>query len=231
MSLFQNPLQAKDNLLLYGTELSPESSYYYLGTIIPINYQEDNYYLRLWTDFLTYEYDSSYFEEVAPSEFEEVDFTVEAKSKNIQLSLGRQFLHDSGWFNVYLGYASNDTTLKPDDLSNDSRGKHNQFIISADGDYKLTGCEHNLSYGVSYALDQKGYWFRVRPICWTYQKKKVGFELVSHGDSNYRHVQLGAVLFNELLSSATDYSIKTGLTATQDSDVFPYIGIEFTTRY
>lgn len=214
----QGSLQANDNMFLYGTELSPQSAYLYAGTIVPVVYDEDQYFLRLWSDVLMYEY-------AAPP------LTIDAESKNLQFSLGRQFTHDLGWFNAYLGYALNNTQLKPDDVNNDSRGSHSQLILSVDGEYDLSSCEHRLNYGVSYALDQAAYWFRIRPVCWTYQQKKIGFEWVNHGDKNYRHTQLGGLIYNEEITQNTVYTLKGGLTITQDSSVFPYIGVEFTTMY
>jgi hypothetical protein len=147
------------------------------------------------------------------------------------MALGKQFMHQQGWMNIYLGLSRNTTDLNPDDPGNDSAGTKTQGLISLDGEYNSTSCDHVIIYGASYLLDQQAYWWRVRPICWSYNKKRAGFEVVNHGDENYNHVQLGGVLYNTTLSDNTDYSIKAGLTHTQDSDLFPYIGIEFTTRY
>lgn len=68
-------------------------------------------------------------------------------------------------------------------------------------------------------------------MCWSYQGYKTGFELVAHGDRNYRHLQLGGLLYNQALSGRTHYTLKAGVTHTRESETFPYLGIEFTTLY
>lgn len=211
-------LNADNRLLLYGTELSKESSYVYLGTIIPWQYKQDNYFLRLWSDMQFYEYQAG-------------SQTIDVDSENIHMALGKQFLHQQGWMNIYLGLTRNTTDLAPDDPANESAGTQTQGLISLDGEYRSASCDHQIIYGASYLFDQQAYWWRVRPICWTYKETAAGFEVVNHGDKNYNHVQLGGVLYNRLLSDNTDYTLKAGLTYTQDSDTFAYIGIEFTTRY
>ena len=216
--LIQGPLKANDRLFLYGTEISSEGAYYYLGMIIPVNFNNEDYFLRLWSDMPTYEYDNN-------------TSIIKAQSKNLQVSVGTQFTQDFGLNNLYLGYAINNTEFTPDDLNNESRGRHGQLAISVDGAYKVFSCDDDLNYGVSYLFDKGAYWLRLRSVCWRYKEKKLGVELVSHGDSDYRHTQLGAILSNEKISTHTYYSLKAGLTMPQDLDVFPYIGIELTTLY
>ena len=211
-------LNADNRLLLYGTELSEESSYIYLGTIIPWQYSQDTYYLRLWSDAQIYEYQSN-------------DQTIDVDSENIQLSIGKQFLHEQGWMSIYLRLTRNTTDLEPDEPGNDSAGTNTQGLISLDGEYNSSTCDHGIIYGASYLFDQRAYWWRVRPVCWSRKSIDVGFEVVNHGDKNYNHVQLGGVLYNMAISNNTDYTLKAGLTHTQDSNSFAYIGIEFTTRY
>ena len=80
-------------------------------------------------------------------------------------------------------------------------------------------------------LKQKAYWLRARPICWTVREHKVGFEIVNHGDANYNQLQLGGVLYQDVLSANTDITYKAGFTFSQKSENHPYLGIEFTTRY
>lgn len=211
-------LNAENRLLLYGTELAEESSYIYLGTIIPWQYNRETYFLRLWSDAQLYNYRAA-------------EQTIDVNSKNIQLAFGKQFLYQQGWMNIYLGLTRNTTDLKPDDPGNDSAGAHTQGLISLDGEYNSPHCDHEVIYGASYLLDQQAYWWRVRPICWNYRANVAGFELVNHGDKNYNHIQLGAVLHKMAISDNTDYTLKAGLTHTQDNNSFPYIGIEFTSRY
>lgn len=211
-------LNADNRLLLYGTELAEESSYIYLGTIIPWQYNQDSYFLRLWSDVQIYEYQSN-------------GQTIDVDSTNIQLAMGKQFLLQQGWINLYLGLTRNTTDLTPEDPGNDSAGTNTQGLVSLDGEYNSASCDHEILYGASYLFDQQAYWCRVRPICWSYNDKRAGFEIVNHGDENYSHIQLGGVLYNMTISDNTDYTLKAGLTHTQDSDLFPYFGIEFTTRY
>lgn len=211
-------LNADNRLLLYGTELAEESSYIYLGTIIPLQHNQDTYFLRLWSDAQLYNYQAS-------------EQTIDVDSNNLQLAAGKQFLHKHGWINIYLGLSRNTTDLKPADPGNDSAGKHSQGLISLDGEQNSLSCDHKIIYGTSYLLDQQAYWWRVRPICWSYNGNAAGFELVNHGDKNYNHIQLGGVLHNMSINDNTDYTLKAGLTHTQDSNLFAYIGVEFTTRY
>lgn len=145
--------------------------------------------------------------------------------------MGKQFRHDKGWANLYLGYARNNTELDPDDLANESRGRHGQALISLDGEAEISACTHHINYGASYLFDQHAYWLRMRPICWSYDNNPLGLDLVVHGDKSYRHIQLGGIFYNRVFSENTDYSLKAGMTLTQDSDLLPYIGIELTTRY
>ena len=209
---------ASDRLLLYGTELSPESNYVYLGTIIPVEYFQQSYFIRLWSDFQTYSYEKN-------------SLDIDAESRNVQLAFGKQFGLQHGWINIYLGYAFNNTELDPDDPANQSRGRESQLLVTADGEYNRASCDQNINYGVSYLLDQQAYWLRLRPICWTYYETGAGFEIVYHGDKEYNHIQLGGVIYNKTLNDNTSYTLKGGVTRTQDSDIFPYIGIEMTTRY
>lgn len=135
-------IRANDNLLLYGTEISRDSAYLYLGTIVPISQDRQTWFARLWSDAQTYEYDSN-------------GEVIDAESRTLQLALGRQFMHEAGWFNLYLGYARNNTQLEPEDPGNDTRGRYGQGLISLDGEYALTGCDHKMNYGLSYLAEQK----------------------------------------------------------------------------
>jgi hypothetical protein len=211
-------LNADNRLLLYGTELAEESSYIYLGTILPWQYNQDTYFLRLWSDAQLYNYQAG-------------GQTIDVNSKNLQLSAGKQFLYRQGSVNIYLGLTRNTTDLEPGDPGNDSAGTHTQGLLSLDGEYNSSSCDHKIIYGASYLLDQQAYWWRVRAICWNHKGTAAGFELVNHGDKNYNHIQLGGVLHNMAISDNTDYTVKAGLTHTQDNNAFPYIGIEFTSRY
>ena len=213
-----NTLHANDNLLLYGEEISPGNPYLYLGTIIPIKIKNDPWVLRLWSDISNYEYDSG-------------NTKIEAESRNLHIALGKQFIHRTGWLTAYLGYAYNNTTLDPVDIGNDTRGINKQILLSADGQITQPTCDHDINYGISYMLQQKAYWLRARPICWTVREHKVGFEIVNHGDANYNLLQLGGVLYQEVLNSDIDITYKAGFTFSQKSDNLPYIGFEITTRY
>lgn len=209
---------AEDRLLLYGAELSPESRYFYLGTIVPIRTDESTWFIRLWSDTQMYEYENDIQ-------------TSDVDSDSLQLSLGRQLLHDNGWINLYLGYAVSHTVTDPDDPGNESAGRHKQGVISFDGEYRMKDCDHNLIYGASYLFDREAYWLRIRPICWSLDDAGLGYEVVNHGDNSYNHTQLGVVYYNKALTESTHYTLKGGVTFTRDSDAFPYIGIEFTTQY
>ena len=216
--LSADALHANDNLLLYGVEIAPDNPYLYLGAIIPVVTENDTWVIRLWSDISEYEYDA-------------YSTTIKAQSRNMHIAIGNQFIHDNGWLTAYLGYAYNHTDLDPVDPANEVRGTNKQLLVSADGEMSLPSCDNNLNYGISYLLEQKAYWARVRPICWTLKEYKVGFEVVNHGDDHYNHLQLGGVLYNNALSAGTNITLKAGYTIAEKSDDFPYLGFEFSTRY
>ena len=216
--LFFPLLVYANNLLLYGLELSEDNSYLYFGSVLPFSYDESDYMFRIWTAGAQYEYDSN-------------PVIIDAIYKHVSLSIGRHYIYDAGWQSIYIGYNYSDTSLDPDDLSNELRGSNQNPVLSIDGVLNINSCDFEINYGLNYIFGRDAYWARVRPVCWDYRSSNMGFEIISHGDKNYHHVQLGALLYNMSLSNRTDYTLKAGMSRTQDSKTYPYIGVEFTTRY
>lgn len=200
--------------VLAGAEAAPESSYAYLGMVLPLADGADGagrFVQRYWVDHLTYAYDGQ------PGE-------VEAEAWGGEAALGYTRAQGRAWWAVYGGLAYRDTDLDPDDRSSEARGSHTRLRLQLEGETDLVA-GLRLNANASYVFGVDSYWTRLRLFYPLAGGLRVGPELVYQGDDDYQANQVGAVLDGLRLQQAS-LAVKAGISRLEGQSSTGYVGIE-----
>ncbi|MEW5782789.1 MAG: cellulose biosynthesis protein BcsS [Pseudomonadota bacterium] len=208
---------ADKGLNLAGFEFAKDNSYFYLGGIqAASNALGAGLAYRAWLDVGTYQYDKS-------------GSPIDARYWRVSGAAGYQSAGERGWWAGYVGAAYQQTSLSPDDPENASRGGKVNPFVQLEGETQLAPDLRAL-LGASYTFGREAYWLRGRIFKSIGASRRIGAELVLHGDPDYDAAQLGG-LFVLPLDGKTMTIFKAGIRTATGSASSPYGGLEFTRSF
>jgi hypothetical protein len=202
-----------DALILSGAEHGVSSSYAFIGTIIPLpgNALGSGWGVRLWGDYLAYDYASG------PN-------TIEASGWGGEVSGVYQFSGAWGWSNLSLGARYRDTALSPDDPGNRARGAHVHLTVQADGGYNIDAF-WRLRGIANYTSSIDGYYLQPAIDRSVSGRVRLGIDATFQGDKSYKQFSAGANL-TLTIDSIHSFGLRAG-TSSNGSDTGVYGGVSF----
>lgn len=217
-----NPVFAGESMVITGVEVGgDENSYGFMSLVTPFpgNKLGGGFVQRYTMEGLTYSYDTAGTE-------------IDARAAGGEVALGYQGSSAAGWWGAYVGGVYRDTDLDPTDPGSDVEGSHLRLRVSAEGERNLSDrAKANLF--ASYTEGFNAYWVRTRVLGkpWAKCSIFVGPEVVFQGDSDYRAWAVGLVVTGFKPTAKTDLAFKLGGRKSEDEDVSPYAGVEFSVRF
>jgi hypothetical protein len=180
LSAVMSPSARADVLYLSGAEHGSNSSYAFVGSIIPLpgNTLGSGFAVRLWGDYLAYDYKSG-------------TTTIEGSGWGGEVAGVYQFSGAWGWSNLSLGTRYRDTKYHPDDLSNRARGGHVNFTLQGDGGYNIDA-SWRLRGIASYTSTVTGYFVQPGVDRAVSNTVRIGLDATFQGDKSYKQVSGGA---------------------------------------
>ena len=183
------PARAADQpLLLGGTQWSPNSTYSYLGAILPLapGTLGQGFFQRYWVDYLTYHYSG-------PSALG----IIQATSPGVQVALGYQWSGTGYYAALSLGGGYRYVHLNPYDATATIKGNIWSLIPEFEAGYDFTPyLQGNLI--ASYAFGPRQYWGRLR-LGWRPDRLfRVGPEVILQGNPDYDAQQAGLFVGTDL---------------------------------
>lgn len=177
-----------DSLLLGGYSGSTSDSQYgYIGGIIPISggLWDEGWRVRLWADYLAYDYDKT-------DDATGIKSEIDADGFGGSLGLGYRWnMNTNTNVTAYANVVYRDIDLDPDDPTNDSAddnvGARMQLEINHDFDNRW-----NTSLMGHYTVVFDSYWSRLRPGYRLDNNLIVGPELILLGGEKYDKQKFGA---------------------------------------
>jgi len=209
---------------LAGVTGSEESTYAYIGAVIPINSNlgEQGFRVRLWGSYQDYDYDGKL---VGGPTGTRTSFNGDGFGGS--LSIGYQWNFQSTTVSAYAGVALRDIDISPDDPASDTEdddvGARFQLEInpqfSNNVDASLIG---------SYTAVFDSYWVRGRPGYTFTNGLKFGPEVVVMGDDDHDKQRYGAFL-SGIKFANINVSVNGGYEDGDDSGA--YAGISLSTVF
>jgi len=213
-----------ESLLLGGYSGSTHDSQYgYIGGIIPIGggLWEDGWRVRLWADYVAYDYDKT-------DDATGIKSEIDADGFGGSAGLGYRWNVDSNTnVTAYANVVYRDIDLDPDDptFDDDDLGARMQLELNHD-----FGNRWNMSLMGSYTVVIDSYWSRLRPGYRLDNNLVVGPELSFLGGDQYDKQKFGA-----FVSGINLGNFKAGLAAGAErergGDIGAYGGIGMSTRF
>jgi Cellulose biosynthesis protein BcsS len=202
-----------EGMYLAGGEYGPSSSYAFVGTVLPLpgNKIGSGYAVRLWGDYLTYNYLS-------------LAKTVKASGWGGEASGIYQFSGAWGWGNVSLGARYRDTMLSPDDFNNRARGVHIYGTAQVDGGYNLDA-SWRIRGVANLTSTVNGYYLQPAIDRAVDGSLRLGVDATLQGDESYHQKSVGANLTFGI-GSRSDVGIRVGATIS-GAKTGPYAGLLF----
>ena len=169
-----------DQLYLAGGQYGANSSYAYLGSVLPLpgNSLGHGFAARVWSDYLTYNYHSG-------------GQKIDASAWGAELAGMYQFSGAWGWSDLSAGAHYRDTTLSPDDPANRARGGQVFLTLQADGAYNIDQ-DWRLRGIATYISTVNGYFLQPMIERAVSSTVRVGIDATFQGDRTYRQVYAGA---------------------------------------
>src|SRR5258706_262146 len=179
LSAVMSPMARADVLYLSGAEHGANSSYAFVGSIIPLpgDALGSGFAMRLWGDYLSYDYKSGATK-------------IEGSGWGGEAAGGYQFSGAWGWSNLSVGTRYRDTKFSPDDPSNRARGAHFYFTLQADGGYNIDA-SWRLRGIASYTSTVTGYFVQPAIDRAISNIVRVGLDATFQGDKSYKQVSAG----------------------------------------
>jgi hypothetical protein len=173
-------LARADQLYLVGGQYGANSSYAFLGAILPLpgNSLGHGFAARVWSDYLTYDYQSA-------------GRKIDASAWGGELAGVYQFSGAWGWSDLSVGARYRDTSFSPDDPANRARGGRLYLTLGADGAYNIDQ-DWRIRGIATYTSTVTGYFLQpmieraVSNTVW------IGLDATFQGDQSYRQVYAGA---------------------------------------
>lgn len=212
------PALAKDALLLGGVEGSPETSYAYVATVLPLPGSKlgSGWVQKYWLDRLTYSYRSG-------------DREIDARAYGAEAALGYQNSWAGGWGAAYLGVRYSDTRLTPDNPDSRVRGGQFGAKVQLEGEQDFTEWRAN---GIaSYVFASRGYWARARLQYRLPNGLYLGPELIVQGDPDYRGRSAGLALTGLRVGAKTYLGFHGGVRKIEGTNREGYVGLELGSVY
>ncbi|WP_126445160.1 cellulose biosynthesis protein BcsS [Sulfuricystis multivorans] len=205
---------AQQGLGLAGFEIANHNSYLYLGGIQSASASlGSGLAYRTWLDAGTYRYEKS-------------GTQIDARYWRASAAAGYQNAGERGWWAGYLGAGYQQTSLSPDDPENASRGGKIKPFLQLEGETQLAPTL-TANLASSYTFGSNAYWLRGRVFKSLYASRRVGAEMILHGDPDYQATQIGG-LFVVPLDRNVMTIIKAGIRTGSGTSSTPYGGLEFT---
>lgn len=203
-----------ESLGLAGAEVSPDSSYVYMGATLPIHGSRlgSGIVQRYWLDRLTYSYKNN-------------GRNIDARAWGAEGALGYQGNPSWGWWGTYFGLLYRDTRLSPDDLGSTSRGGKIRGRFQLEGERDLNDA-WRVNGNASYVFGQDSYWIRGRVLYKVNGRISTGLEMITQGDPDYNAAQLGWVVLGLSAGPNVDLGLKIGAKRTKGEAAQGYLGIE-----
>jgi len=197
-------------------ELSRDSQYAYLGTVLPLSGQHlgQGFVQRYWLDYVTYRYEKT------PQQ------DIDAKVVGGEAALGYQQSSAGSWWGAYLGARYADTRLSPRDPDNRNEGRQWHAKLQLEGETELGG-GWRINGIASHLIGDSSYWARLRLQTVLSNHWHAGPEVIVQGDPYYSAYKVGAFVGNIKLGASSALTIKAGLSKPESDSASLYGGAEF----
>ena len=190
-----------ESMYLVGTQSGANSSYTFLGAVItlPTSSFTDDFALRFWTDYLTYDYTSGIGK-------------IEASAWGGELALVYQMTNSWGWSNFSVGSRYRDTKLSPDDFSNRARGGKFYGTAQFDGGYNFVD-SFQFRWIMGYTTEIDGYYIQSSLDRAFGNNLRLGVDASFQGNDTYQENSIGtnATL---IFSDSLNIGLRAGTTVT-----------------
>lgn len=203
-------------IVLAGTEVSRDSHYAYVGSVLPFaGYTLGNGLVaRLWLDHVGYAYDAT------PAT------RIEGRVIGQEAALGWQWSEAQSWGGLYLGLRHGYLDLDPDDPANRDRGHRWRVKLQVEGETAMSEAwRANLI--ASHLFGSSNHWARLRLQTVLANGWHAGPELISLSAPDHRAWQLGGYLGNLRLGAASYLTVKAGVRKAEGESASGYVGAEF----
>ncbi len=208
-----------DLQLLGGVEVSKDAYYAYFGRVAPLPGNElgKGFVNRLWVDYSTYRYKKNYT-------------TYDARVPGVEFSQGYQASKKNSWWAAYGGMAFHHTHLSPSDQESSVAGGKLRAKAQLEGEQTIAQ-RWKLAAITSYIFEQDAHWTRVRFSQVIESGKRLGLEVVTQGDPDYKAHQIGVFLSGIRLRDDMNTGVKFGMRKTEGLSPDAYLGVEFEYRF
>lgn len=210
-----------DNLLLGGfTGSTSGSQYGYIGAVIPINstLSGEGFRLRLWANYLTYEYDKT------------STIEIEADGFGTEAAVGYKWNFDQTHITGYVGGVYRDIDLDPDDPSNSTADKDFGLKLHLHVVHDFNNVWSANVIG-NYTTNFDTYWTRFRPGYKLSNGLIIGPEITLLGGEVWDKQKIGAYVKGFKLGNV-GVGLNAGVErAASESGVDPYVGISLSTVF
>ncbi len=205
---------AEDNLLIGGVQTGPDSSYAFIGGLLPVpGSQLGNGLVQSYRlEGLTYDYTRN-------------NQAIEAEAWGIAAALAWQQSYTGGWSSVSAGALHRSTDLSPDVPGAGVRGEQTRLNVEFALDQTLTSSMH-VNWLGAYTFGVESYWTRIRLPYRLANAMELGPEIVFQGDPDYDARQFG-VAYGGLAIAGFQVGVHGGVRDTEGQDATGYIGLEF----
>ena len=203
-----------------GSEVSPESSYIYADTILPIhgNHLGSGMVQRYWVDRWTYSYEN-----------DDDGMNTDEQEWSAVGALGYQLSLPWGELGAYIGLIYRNTRLSPDDSDSKVRDGKTRGMFQIEGEH-TTGNASRISGNVSYTFGQENYWIRGR-VLYNVSGLFIGPEAIIQEYQDYKTTQLGWVLVGLRGGSNVNIDLRIGAKYPQGESTTGYMGIELSRQF
>ncbi len=210
--LYVCPTRAS-GLWLGGVEAGPDSSYAFVGAIVPLPGSRlgQGWIQRYRIEGLDYSYRDS-------------DTTVDARAYGVGAALGLQRPLNGGGYGASLGLIHRDTDLSPDQPGRSVRGAQTRAETQLEFDKQwISGIR--LGWLGSYTFVSESYWTRFRVMFRRVNQHEIGPEFIAQGDPDYSAQQAG-IAYTGLKMLGSQLALKAGVRRTEGAGTSGYAGFE-----
>ena len=204
--------RADKAMALSGVDGGAHSFYGYAGGFAALdgNIDQSGPFIRLWADYLTYEFFSG------PTK-------VDADSVGVSASVGYQYVHSSGAVSGYLGVETRNTILSPD-VSAATKGVRTGARMELDASQRLTEDLSADAIG-SFLTNTNDYWTRARLLYKVHDAIALGPETVWQGNAVYSAYRIGAAFVGGQFFNSVTVTIDAGYEKNRSLSPGGYAGL------
>ena len=204
--------KADKAVALSGVDGGAHSFYGYAGGIAALdgNIDQSGPLVRLWADYLTYEFFSG------PTK-------VDADSVGVSVSAGYQYFHSSGVVSGFLGVETRNTVLSPD-VSAATKGVRTGARMEVDAIQRLTQDLTADAIG-SFLTNTNDYWTRARLLYKAHDSFALGPETIWQGNAVYNAYRIGAAFVGGPIFGSVTVTIDAGYEKNENLSPGGYAGL------